>query len=97
MKPYDSFEHFKPEQWEVNRFWLYNRSLFLIYLTDQNNEFFHGGDGETLEQISANYKKSFYPECQDMIAKNPKIFNQAFMTWLDDMDVKKPPYMVVMV
>lgn len=86
MKPYDSFDHYTPEQWEVNRFWLFNRALFLIYLTDQNNEFFHGGDGLTYDEVVDNAKKSFYPEYLDLIKQYPKIFNAAFNSWLANMD-----------
>jgi hypothetical protein len=91
MKAYDSFDHYLPEQWEVNRFWLYNRSLFLIYLTDRNNEFFHGGDGLTCEEVSENSKKSFYPEYLDLIKGHPKLFNKAFVSWLLNMD-SEPKY-----
>jgi hypothetical protein len=91
MKAYDSFDHYTPDKWEHNRFWIFNRALFLIYLTDQNNEFFHGGDGLTCKEVAENAKKSFYTEYLDLIKHQPKLFEKAFGTWLSNMDTN-PPY-----
>lgn len=88
MKPYDSFDHYT--SWENNRAWIYNRCLFLIYLNEKNNERFHGGDGQTVDEAMANYKDSFAPEYDALAKKHVELFNKAWGAWINNGD--KPRY-----
>lgn len=88
MKPYDTFEHV----YEHNAHWIYNRILFLLYMQEHSNERFHGGDGKTAEEMMANYKDSFAPELDELLKKQPILYNKAFASWLDN---DKPQYLEV--
>jgi hypothetical protein len=77
MKAYDSFDHYTPKDWVRNKNWIINRSLFLLWLKEKNNELFFGC--------------SYWPEYMDMERINNDEFLQAVDVWFNTNN-NNPPY-----
>ena len=89
MNAYDYLSPYKPEQWVRNASWITNRMLFLLYLRENNNERFYGGDYVfnsideiTVEKVRELSKNSFSPEFNLIVKTYPKQFDSAFSIWI---------------
>ena len=89
MIPHDAFGKYNPEQWEKDRAWIVNRSLFLLNVRDSDNERFYGGDDTPEPQKT---ERSFAAEFEALMTTYPRMFNRAFKIWTDDWGTEKISY-----